>query len=73
MRSDWMTEDGSASISRTDFLKLATKAAHAKAHELGWLVMSNAVEYLFAATIALAGRPLRQGVGRSLIPSCLIQ
>jgi hypothetical protein len=38
MRSDWMTEDGSASIWRTDFLKLAAKAAHAKAHELGWLV-----------------------------------
>jgi hypothetical protein len=37
-RSDWMTEDGGASMSRTDFLKLAAKAAHAKAHELGWLV-----------------------------------
>jgi hypothetical protein len=33
-----MTEDGGASMSRTDFLKLAAKAAHAKAHELGWLV-----------------------------------
>ncbi len=37
-RSDWMTEDGEASVSRTDFLKLAVKAAHAKARELGWLV-----------------------------------
>ena len=36
-RSDWMTEDGNASVSRTDFLKLAVEAAHAKARELGWL------------------------------------
>jgi hypothetical protein len=33
-----MAEDGGASMSRTDFLKLAAKAAHAKAYELGWLV-----------------------------------
>jgi hypothetical protein len=32
-----MTEDGNANVSRTDFLKLALKAAHAKARELGWL------------------------------------
>jgi hypothetical protein len=35
MRSDWMTEDDNASVSRSDFLKLAVKAALAKAHELG--------------------------------------
>jgi hypothetical protein len=37
-RSDWMIEDGDANVSRTDFLELAVKAAHAKARELGWLV-----------------------------------
>jgi hypothetical protein len=37
-RSDWMTEDGDASVSRTDFLERAVKVAHARARELGWLV-----------------------------------
>jgi hypothetical protein len=41
-RSDWMTEDGNASVSRTDFLKLAVEAAHTKARELGWLAERGA-------------------------------
>jgi hypothetical protein len=41
-RSDWMTEDSNANVSRTDFLRLAARAAYAKARELGWLAERGA-------------------------------
>ena len=37
MQSDYMTDDGSAVISRNEFLDLAFKAANDKARELGWI------------------------------------
>ncbi len=38
MPSDHMTDDFIAAVSRNEFLKMAWKAANAKARELGWLV-----------------------------------